>query len=144
MCWQVTGQVPDRRRCAGFKRAPRPAGDRAPHQGVAGVRRAHRGARRTVGSAAAQSRVLGKELDKRLHKLEQALPGVRSRAPFWEDFERRCRIADLYRAWWFEGGNKPHLNDLRDEHWWRYLEEIRKVIDEMVAEGALSPNTDER
>jgi hypothetical protein len=42
---------------------------------------------------------LGRELDKRLRKLEQVLPGVRESAPYWEDFERRCRIADLYRAW---------------------------------------------
>jgi hypothetical protein len=43
--------------------------------------------------------ILGRELDKRLRKLEQVLPGVRESAPYWEDFERRCRIADLYRAW---------------------------------------------
>jgi hypothetical protein len=80
---------------------------------------------------------LGKELEKRLLKLEQALPGVRASAPYWEDFERRCRIADLYRAWWFEGSDKPPLGDPRDEHWWAYMEQIRGVIDEMAAEGAL-------
>jgi hypothetical protein len=42
---------------------------------------------------------LGKELERRLHKLEQALPGVRASASYWEDFERRSRIADLYRVW---------------------------------------------
>jgi hypothetical protein len=86
---------------------------------------------------------LGKELDKRLLRLERALPGVRARSPYWEDFERRGRIADLYRAWWFEGSAKPPLNDPRDEHWWAYMEQIRGVIDEMAAEGALGPYPDE-
>jgi hypothetical protein len=85
---------------------------------------------------------LGKELERRLHKLEQALPGVRASAPYWEDFERRCRIADLYRTWWFEGGAKPPLDDPRDEHWWAYMEQIRGVIDELADEGVLSPHAE--
>jgi len=86
---------------------------------------------------------LGKELEKRLLKLEQALPAVRARSPYWEDFERRCRIANLYQAWWFEGGAKPPLNHPRDEHWWAYMEQIGRVIDEMAAEGVLGVPTDE-
>jgi hypothetical protein len=86
---------------------------------------------------------LGKELAKRILKLEQALPSVRAASPYWEDFERRCRIADLYRAWWFEGGRKPDLSHPRDLHWWAYMEKIREVIDEMAAEGTLGPRPDE-
>ena len=86
---------------------------------------------------------MGKELERRLLKLEQALPGVRATAPYWEDFDRRCRIADLYRAWWLEGGEKPDLGHPRDEHWWSYMEQIRGVIDEMAAEGALGRHPNE-
>jgi hypothetical protein len=80
---------------------------------------------------------LGKELEKRLLKLEQALPAVRARSPYWEDFERRCQIVDLYRAWWFDGGERPDLSHPRDRYWWEYMEKIREVIDEMAAEGSL-------
>ena len=86
---------------------------------------------------------MGKELERRLRKLEQALPGVRVSAPFWEDFERRCRIADLYRAWWFEGGEWPDLSHPRDRYWWAYMEQIREVIDQMAAEGILQPRPGE-
>ena len=85
---------------------------------------------------------MGKELERRLLRLEQALPGAHARAPFWEDFERRCRIADLYRAWWFEGGERPNLDHPRDQYWWAYLEQIRGVIDEMAAEGILGAHPD--
>jgi hypothetical protein len=80
---------------------------------------------------------LGRELDKRLRKLEQALPEERARTPYREDFERRVRIAELYQAWWFEGGEKPDLSHPRDEHWWAYMEQIRRVIEDMAVEGAL-------
>ena len=80
---------------------------------------------------------MGKELERRLHKLEQALPGVRASTPLREDFERKGQIADLYRAWWFEGGAKPDLSHPRDQYWWAYLEQIRGVIYEMADEGLL-------
>ena len=86
---------------------------------------------------------MGKKLERRLHKLEQALPGVRASTPMWEDFERRCRIGALYRAWWFEGAEKPDLSHPRDQEWWEYMEMIRGVIDEMAAEGILGPHPDE-
>ena len=86
---------------------------------------------------------MGKELETRLLRLEQALPGVRASAPFWEDFERRCRIADLYGAWWFEEDDKPNLSHPRDRYWWAYMEQIRLVIDEMAAEGILRPAPDD-
>ena len=87
---------------------------------------------------------MGKELDKRLRKLEQALPEVHASAPYWEDFERRCRIADLYRAWWFEGAEKPDFSHPREQEWWTYMEMIREVIDGMAAEGILGSNPSER
>jgi hypothetical protein len=87
---------------------------------------------------------LGKELEKRLLKLEQALPGVSATAPYWEDFDWRCRIADLYGAWWFEGGERPDLSHPRDRYWWTYMEQIREVIDEMAAEGNLDSYASER
>jgi hypothetical protein len=68
---------------------------------------------------------------------------VGASAPYWEDFERRCRIADLYRAWWFEGSQRPDLSHQRDRYWWAYMEQIREVIDEMAAEGVLGPHPDE-
>ena len=85
---------------------------------------------------------MGKELDKRLQKLEQALPEARRRTPHRDDFERRCRIVDLYRAWWFEGGEEPDLGHPRDRYWWAYMEQLRGVIDEMVAEGVLGDRPD--
>ena len=87
---------------------------------------------------------MGKELERRLLRLEQALPGGRASAAYWEDFERRCRIFYLYRAWWFEGGDKPDLSHPRDRYWWDYMEMIREVIDEMAAEGILRPQPDEQ
>jgi hypothetical protein len=86
---------------------------------------------------------LGKKLEKRLLKLEQALLGVGARAPYWEDFERRCRIADLYRAWWFEVGKRPDLSYPRNRLWWEYMEMTWKGIDEMAAEGILGAHPDE-
>ena len=86
---------------------------------------------------------MNKELEKRLVRLEQALPGVHASAPYWEDFERRCRIADLYRAWWFEGAEKPDLSHPREQECWKYMEMIREVIDEMAAEGLLESYPDE-
>jgi hypothetical protein len=86
---------------------------------------------------------LNKELEKRLVRVEQALPRVHASAPFWEDFERRCRIADLYRAWWLEEGDKPDLSHPRDQYWWAHMEMIREVIDEMAAEGILESHPDE-
>ena len=86
---------------------------------------------------------MGKELETRLLRLEQALPGVRASAPFWEDFERRCRIADLYQAWWLGEGDKPDLSHPREQEWWEYMEMIRGVIDEMEAEGILGSRPDE-
>ena len=87
---------------------------------------------------------MGKKLERRLHKLEQALPGVHASASYWEDFERRSRIADLYRVWWLEEGDKPDLSHPRDRYWWDYMEMIREVIDEMAAEGILRPQPDEQ
>jgi hypothetical protein len=80
---------------------------------------------------------LGKELEKRLLKLERAMLGVRESAPYWEDLERRARIGNLYLAWWFEGGEKPDLSHPRDRYWWAYMEQIREVSDELAADGAL-------
>ena len=87
---------------------------------------------------------MGKELERRLLKLEQALPGVHASAPYWEDFERRCRIADLYRAWWLEGGEKPDLSHPRDQECWEYMKMIGEVIDEMAAEDVLRYRPDEQ
>jgi hypothetical protein len=68
---------------------------------------------------------------------------LRAQTPYWEDFERRCRIADLYQAWRFEGGKRPDLSHSRDRHWWEYIEVVREVIDEMAAEGILGALPDE-
>ncbi len=87
---------------------------------------------------------MGKELERRLLKLEQALPGARAKTPMQEDFERRCRIYALYRAWWFEGADKPDLSHPRDRYWWNYMEMIGEVIDEMADEGLLDHRSYER
>ncbi len=62
---------------------------------------------------------------------------VRTQSPCREDFECRCRIADLYQAWRFEGGKRLGLSHPQDRRWWEYMEMIREVIDEMAAEGIL-------
>jgi hypothetical protein len=86
---------------------------------------------------------LNKELEKRLLRLEQALPGVRARSPLREYFERRRRISNLYLAWRLEGGERPDLSHPRDQECWEYMEMIGEVIDEMAAEGLLGPHPDE-
>ena len=87
---------------------------------------------------------MGKKLERRLHKLEQALPAVRARSPLREDFERRSRISNLYLAWRLEGGERPDLSHPRDQEWWEHMEMIEEVIDEMAAEGILRPQPDEQ
>lgn len=86
---------------------------------------------------------MSKKLHDRVSRLERALPGPPDRThPYWEKFERRVRISNLYMAWRQGKIEKPELADPRDLERWEHMESVWRVAKEIVARRAEAEGQD--